>query len=730
MRTLTVLSLLVLAVLNPAAAASQTLSYDAMFAPDSNGLPAENPVWSPDGRRLLYVYDEALWQIDPANGRSEPVLRLADLEKAAGDGAGFDRVVWTPRGDSLLLLAGGDLWLQPFPSGDLRRLTRSEEAEEDPKPSPDGSRVAFVRDFDLWVLDLATGTERALTTDGTEDGFLNGTTDWLYWEEIWGREATGFWWSPDGTRIAFYRFDERQVPIHPLVDESPVHPKTRNQRYPKPGDPNPLVRVGVFDLTGGGTVWMETGDQDQYLARVAWTPSGDAVAIHALTRSQTRLDLLRCGAANGRCAPLLTEQWPTWVNVEKDFAFLPDGRFLWGSDREGWRRLYLAGADGRIVRPVSPEGWAVSSLDGVTSDGKQVVFTAFRTQGLGAAERHVLRTRLDGSGGKPEILTTGAAFHTALVDPQTGAWVHGQASADAPTSAELRRADGSVVPLPGAAPASYDPAALPQYEYLTIPGPGGTRLPARLLKPPGFQTSRRYPVIVYNYGGPSSQVVAHKWDVRRRDLWHKRMAQRGYVVFSVDNQSSLFFGKAGEDLDHRRMGEVNLAAQLAGIDYLKAQPWVDAARIGLWGWSGGGYNTLYSMLQRPGVWKAGVAGAPVTDWRLYDSHWTERYLDTPDDNASGYLDSSPLTYADRLKDPLLIVHGLADDNVHPQNSVVMSDAWIKAGIPFEQAFYPGQKHAFGPVSMRHFFQRMEEFFDRTLTPAPTSGRGEQSERFE
>jgi dipeptidyl-peptidase 4 len=715
MRTFLLLPVLFLTAFAPAAAAPPAiLSYDAMFAADSAGLRAEDPAWSPDGRRLLYIRDEALWRLDLADGgKTEPLLRLADLRKEAGKDADFDQVVWLPRGDSLLLVAGGDLWLLPLGSGDLRRLTRTdEEEEEDPKPSPDGSRVAFVRDFDLWLLDLATGTERALTTDGQEGVFLNGTTDWLYWEEIWDREATGYWWSPDGARIAYYRFDERQVPVHPLVDEAPLHPRVTSQKYPKPGDPNPVVRVGVLDLAGGRTVWMETGDQDQYLARVDWTPAGDAVAIQALARSQTRLDLLRCGAADGRCSTLLTEEWPTWVNLGRDFAFLPDGRFLWGSERDGWRRLYLAGADGRIVRPVSPEGWAVASLDGVAGEGT-VIFTAFRTLGLGPAERHVLRVRLD-AGSNAETLTVQAAVHSATIEPKSGAWVHSWSTADLPAQSEVRRADGSVVPLPGAPPSTYDPAALPPYTWFTIPGPEGSRLPARMLQPPGFDLRRKYPVIVYHYGGPGSQVVSRRWETRRRDLWHKRMAQRGYVIFSVDNQSSLFFGKAGEDLDYRRMGEVNLAGQLSGIDWLKSQPWVDPGRIGLWGWSGGGTNTLYCLLNRPGVWKAGVAGAPVTDWHLYDSNWTERYLDTPQENESGYLESSPLTYAARLKDRLLLVHGLADDNVHPQNTVVMSDALIKAGLPFEQAFYPGQKHALEPSSMRHFYERMEEFFDRAL----------------
>lgn len=716
MRTFLLLPLLGLTALSTATAAPSkgALSYDAMFAEDSSGLAAKDPVWSPDGRRLLYTRDEAIWLLDVARGTSEPLLRLADLRKAAGqEEVDVEQVVWSSRGDGLLLVVGGDLWLLPLGSSELRRLTRTEEAEDDPKPSPDGSRVAFVRDFDLWLLDLATGSERALTTDGREGAFLNGTTDWLYWEEIWDREATGYWWSPDGTRIAYYRFDERQVPVHPLVDESPLHPTVKQQGYPKPGDPNPVVRVGVLDLASGQTVWMETGDQDQYLARVAWAPAGDAVAIQALNRGQTRLDLLRCGAADGRCAPLLIEEHPTWVNLDKDFAFLPDGRFLWGSERDGWRRLYLAGSDGRSVRPVSPEGWAISSLDGVADDGSWVILTAFRTQGLGPAERHVLRVRLD-QDGTWENLTTQAAVHGAKVAPASGAWVHTWSTADLPPQSEVRRADGSVLALPWAAPSTYDPEALPFYTYFTIPGPEGSRLPARMLQPSGFDPTRKYPVIVYHYGGPNSQVIVRRWDTRRRDLWHKRMAQRGYVIFSVDNQASIFFGKAGEDRDHRRMGEVNLAGQLAGIDWLKAQGWVDPARIGLWGWSGGGYNTLYCLVHRPGVWRAGVSGAPISDLRLYDTAWTERYLDTPQDNESGYLESSPLTHADKLKDRLLLVHGLADDNVHPQNTIVMSDALIKAGIPFEQAFYPGQKHGFTPPAMRHFLARMEEFFDRAL----------------
>jgi len=718
------------------AAPPPALSYDALFAADVNGRSPDKLAWSPDGKRLIYTYDdghgEGLWSLDPAAGSLEELVRPGDLAKAAGkeqaEEMKIDGCQWSPRGDSLLLEADGDLYLFSFAGHGLRRLTRTAGEEKGAKFSPDGSRIAFARDENLYLLDVlgfpdtASGREQALTTDGKKDEILNGTTDWLYWEEIWDREATGFWWSPDSRRIAYYRFDERETPSHPLVDQSAKIPVVKWQKYPTSGDVNPKVRIGVLELSTGRTAWMETGDLDQYLARVAWTPDGGAVAIQALSRSQARLDLLRCSAGDGRCGTLVTESWPTWVNLADDLRFLPDGRFLWGSERSGRRRLYLFNPDGRLIRQVSPDGWVVTSVDRVPeADEKDpwVLFTGYRTEGLKALDRHVVNASLLDA--RFQVITPEAGTHTALAARHTGNWVHAWNTADSPGGAEVRLggerngSDGiKLIPLPSTPPAKFDPAALPRYEFLTIPGPDGIPLPARLLKPAGFDPGRRYPVIVYQYGGPGSQTVVNRWDRRRRDLFHKRMAQLGFAVLTVDGRSTTFFGKEGEDLDYRKMGEANLAAQLAGVEYLKTQRWADTSRLGLWGWSGGGTNTLFCLLSRPGVWKAGVAGAPVTDWHLYDSVWTERYLGTPDENEAGFLESSPINLADRLRDKLLIVHGLADDNVHPQNSVNMIDRLVQAGRPVEQAFYPGEKHAMRPPSIRHFFERMEEFWVRTL----------------
>jgi len=697
------------------------LSLETALAPDAYGSRPQQQAWSPDGRRLVYLWDEnggkALWSLDPATGRSEVLARLADLGE--GD-KGFElgAYAWSPKGDSLLLVSKGDLYLLALSGHKLRRLTRTAAEEEDPRFSPDGRHIAFERSLDLWTLDVATGKETRLTSDGRQNVTLNGVNDWVYGEEIWNRLPEAFWWSPDGSRVAYYRFDERSVGMYPLLDDSPLYPEVFLQKYPKAGTTNPKVKIGVADLATGKTVWMNTGTTDSYLARLEWTPRGDAVAIERLSRDQKRLDLLRCGAADGACSTLLTENWRTWINLGRDFRFLPDGRFLWGSERSGWRRLYLYGADGRLIREATPEGWEITSLDGVAEDGTWAMVTGFPTAGLGPTDRKVARVRLDAPDSKNwEVLTPEPGWHQALVSLRSGSWVHGWSDADTPPRAEVRTAAGAAVPLP-MVPAKLDAASLPKWELLTISGPDGSRLPARLLKPVGFDPSRRYPVVIYHYGGPGSQVVDNNWS--SRGLWHKLLATQGIAVFSVDNQSSTFFGKAGEDRDYRRFGTVNLAGQLAGVDYLKSLPWVDASRLGLWGWSGGGSNTLYCILNRPGVWKAAIAGAPVTDWKLYDSIWTERYLDRPQDNAQGYHDSAPLTYAANLKDHLLIVHGLADDNVHPQNTVQMSDAFVKAGLPFEQAIYPGQKHGFRPLEMRHFYERATEFFVRELGVTPYS----------
>ncbi len=724
MRTCRPLLPLLLAALCAAPAAASRQVDFKLIVPDegSAGDPA-GLAWSGDGERLAFRWNDGegdgLWVLSPRSGG--PPARVVAPGGLPGPGAGRDAEAfqWTPSSGELLVEGGGDLYLVGADGGP-RRLTETAAAETGPAFSPDGRLLAYVRDADLHVLDPGSGRERRLTRDGRPGVTLNGDTDWVYWEEIWGREATGFWWSPDSRRIAFYQFDETPVASYPLVDDTPTYPRVNWQRYPKAGTDNPRVRIGVVQARSGGrTVWMQTGEEEAYLARVAWHPSGRKLMIQRLNREQDRLDLLLCDAARGACDVVLTETWPTWINLGNDFAFLSGGGFIRGTEQDGWRRLDLHDAAGRRLRRLTPEGWAITDLLQVDEAGGWLLCEAFRTAGLGATDRHILKIPLAGPvppAGEVEILTPEPGWNEVLPAPRGGLWVHAWSDADHP---RVRRVRGPGLERPldlPAAPLEFDPADLPRWEFLTLPGPGGDALPARLLRPAGPPPGSGRPALMYHYGGPGSQVVINRWDGRGRDLWHKMMAARGYLVLSVDNQASAFFGKSGEDRQHRRFGEINLAAQLAAVEYLRQQPGVDASRIGLWGWSGGGTNTLYCLLNRPGVWAAGVAGAPVTDWRLYDTIWTERYLDHPGDNPEGYRASSPVTYAAQLADPLLVVHGTGDDNVHPQNTLVLIQALVGAEKLFEDAIYPAQKHGFRGLASRHFYRRMTGFFQRHLEP--------------
>jgi dipeptidyl-peptidase-4 len=681
--------------------------------------------WSPDGELLAFRHDTPegprfrIWA--SSDGREIAARPWNDLPVLPeGKLAQPVQFFWVPASKSILWQGDGDLFLERVLGEPLQRFTNSPEAEEKHLTfSPDGRRLAFSRGGNLWTLDLLSGKETSWTSDGDGDGIQYGDTDWVYWEEIWNRSAQAIWWSPRGDSLAFYRFDDRHVGQFPLLNESAPYPQIRWQRYPKAGTRNPAVEVWVLNVETGSRVRLETGDPEAfYLARVHWHPKGHAVAVERLNRDQNQLDLLLCELPSGSCRVLARQEAATWINLGEEFRFLPDGSFLWASEEEGWRRLYHFSAEGERLRPITPPGWQVTELLGLTPASAPVafVFQGFRTVGLGASERRVVAASFGAA--TFQVLDDRPGWHGGKLDPTGRFWLQEWSRATVPTERMIRRLDGAVIAaLPAATPLPAALRALPEPEILEIPGPGGARLPAQMIRPPDLPSKGRYPILMYHYGGPGSQVVADRFDARRT-LWHRWMAARGYVVLQVDNSASLFFGKRGEDQVHRRFGPLELEAQLAAVAWLKTQPWADTSRIGLWGWSGGGYHTLYALTHAPGVWRAAVAGAPVTDWSYYDSIWTERYLDHPEANAEGYRQASILEAADKLQDPLLLVHGTADDNVHPQNTVELLNRFIRAGKPVSVALYPGETHGFSPSAWRHLLERMTRFFDEHLQGGP------------
>jgi dipeptidyl-peptidase-4 len=618
---------------------------------------------------------------------------------------------WNRDGDRAVFTFGGDVFLLDT-AGRITRVTQTAGAEKDPAFSPNGRRIAFTRDNDLYTIDLSADRypETRLTATGA-DTVLNGVLDWVYMEELFTRgDVRATWWSPDGERLAFLQFREAPVPTYPIVDQIPVDATTTFQRYPKAGDPNPIVRAGVVAAGGGPVVWIDADTRDDgYLARVYWTGDGRAVAVEKLNRSQDHWTLLFGDAATGRTTVVMEENSPTWVNVTYARHYYARQRqFLLGSERDGHHHLYSFDMDGTLIRQLTRGNWEVTELNGVDEKKNRVYFTANEGNVL---ERHLFR--VDASGKNMKRITAEEGTHGVTMSPDFKYFVDRFSSHARPTRVSVHTSDGKEL-FEVADQVGPELAAMriPVPEFFTIEDQGRV-FHCRLWKPLDFDAAKEHPAIVYVYGGPHSQVVRKVWS--RHDLWHAYMAEQGYLIFSIDNRGSYGRGKAWEEPLLKQLGTVELEDQLVGVDYLKSQPFVDPDRIGVWGGSYGGTMTLLSMFKAPGVFKAGVSIAPVSDWRLYDSIYTERYMKEPQDNEAGYTEASALTHASKLADPLMVVHGDADDNVHMQNSIALVRKLIDAGKDFDLMMFPQKDHSIAGTADRTFlYRKMTAFFDRHL----------------
>jgi dipeptidyl-peptidase 4 len=651
--------------------------------------------------------------VDVTSARPTPSVLLAGhrVVRAGGDGSGevvsLADYAWSPRGDALLVVGQGDLFLVDARSGAARALTRTPETEEFPTFSPDGRRVAFVRGHDLFVVDVASGAETALTRTGS-DTLLNGRLDWVYEEELASRSGKAYAWSPDGRAIAYLQLDQSPIPTFPIVDFLPVRNEVFFQRYPKAGFPNSVARLGVVGLAKDGTAGPErlvpVAEDDYVVPELAWTPDGRAVAFREMNRAQNQLDLRLLPVpespreALGAASVVLTERSKTWIDVLAPPRFLKDGRrFLWLSERDGYAHAYVCETSGGACRAATQGPWVVDARvsfaggSGVLTVDERTGFLYFTATEKDARERHFYRVRLDGTG--RARLTQEDGTHKVLPSPDSRFFADTWSDATTPPRVFVSSQDGlRRIPIEE----NHSPAIL-QYErgaveWADVTAQDGATLHGMLVKPPGFDAARRYPVVVFVYGGPGVQAVQNAWSTA--GLLKQLLASRGFVVWSLDNRGSSDRGRAFEEPIFRQLGKIELEDQLAGVEYLKSLPFVDAARLGIYGWSYGGYMTLYALTHAPDVFKAGVAGAPVVDWRFYDSIYTERYMGTPDANPEGYESSAPLARAGDLKAPLLLLHGTADDNVHLANTMSFVDALVGAGRPHQLLVFPRQMHAF------------------------------------
>lgn len=617
--------------------------------------------------------------------------------------------IWSPSGKHILLPTEEDLFLYDIRAGEVRQITGDTAEERDPTFSPDSKKIAYLKNHDLVVLDLASLTEIRLTDRGTEN-LLIGRFDWVYEEEFGIR--TGFTWSPDSRFLAFFELDQSGENRFPIVDFIPVHNVAPEMAYPKAGDPNGIVRIGIVPAEGGPVVWMDIGrETDQYIPRIHWLKDSRTLAIQRLNRDQNRLDLLFAETNDGSSRVVLTEHDPSgWVDPADNITFLDDGNhFLWTSERSGWNHVFLYDLEGHVVSTITHGSWDVVNLEGVNEKTETVYFTATEKS---AIERHLYSVQFDGSGFRR--LTEDPGTHFVNFSPDTRYFIDVYSTATTPPRTTLHRETGRMVHILDAGTIE-DVAAmnLSAPEFFTITTADGLELNAMLIKPPDFDPLKRYPVLVYTYGGPGSQTVQNGW-LGTRGLWHQMMAQHGFLIFSVDNRGTGWKGNDFKNLLYRNLGK-GVLDQIEGSKYLSSLPYVDPDRIGIWGWSGGGWMTCMAMTRGAGYFKAGVAVAPVTDFRNYDTIWTERYMDQPQNNPSGYDASNPLTYIDRYRSGLFIIHGSADDNVHLSNSMQMAFALQNAGKPFEMMIYPRKLHGIrGRDTQVHLFNAITAYFLKEL----------------
>src|SRR5256885_13697948 len=684
-RRLFVISLAVLGVAplvaqSPQAAAPPALTVHAIWGTREFASDLVSPTWMKDGAAYTTIDADSagrtdLYRVDAVSGRRVLLVRGADLvPPGAQQPVSIEEYRFSADGAKLLIFTDaarvwrqstkGTFYVWDLPARRLIPVSAQPGYQMFAKLSPDGRMAAFVRANNIYVTDLTTGAETAVTADGN-DNVINGTSDWVYEEELDLRDA--FRWSPDGRRIAFWRLDQTAIRPFYLLNADSLYPELVPVRYPKAGTPNSEVRIGVVDLATHRTAWVDLGpDKDIYVAAMDFEGSSSEICLPRPNRHQNRLDLLLADTQRGASRVIMTDRDSAWVDANQPRWIDGGKQFLFVSERDGYDQVYLFNRDGSLVRRVTPGGWDVSQVYGV-DEKQKVLYCGGAIDGpLG---RPLVRIGLDGKG--LTRIASEPGTHGIEFDPTFRLYVDTYSRAGVPPVQTLRRADGRVVRAladNAALAARGAGLALARPEFITIKTAEGVELNAWIIKPKGFDPSRRYPLLMNVYGGPGSQTVTDSWGGASY-LWHQMLAQDGYLVASVDNRGTGGRGAKFMKMTYLHLGRYESADQIAAARWFAAQSYVDPDRIGIWGWSYGGYMSSLSMFRGAGVFKAALAVAPVTDWRFYDTIYTERYMRTPQENPAGYAEGAPLAYAHSLKGQSPLVHGTGDDNVHFQNSI-------------------------------------------------------------
>jgi dipeptidyl-peptidase-4 len=690
--------------------------------------------FSPDGKTVNYLksestsLDRVLWRAGVGKGSTPRVIarppgvgntdanvspeEALRRERMRVVDTGITSVVRASKADVAVIPLNSDLYLQRG-TGPLERLTDTPAPEIDPKLNADGTKVAFVREKELFVLDLATRKETQLT-QGATVGISHGLAEFMAEEEM--DRHTGYWWSPDGQMIAYQETDERKIPLFSIVHDGAQKPTVETHRYPFPGEKNAEVRLGLIPANGGETLWLDFDEPEReyYLARVKWE-SPRALLVQRLLRDQKLLRLFRVDARNGQTTLLLEEKSESWVNLNDDLYPIADtGQFIWASERSGFKHIELHDKDGDLVRTLTEGNWAVDSIACLDTRRREVWFTSGKDNVLGSK---LARVSLDG--GEIALVTPEQGTHKVVVADNGDAFVDTYSTVDKPPVTTLRSRLNEVIETLD--DAGRDPRLatleLAPPEFLTFQSRDGVILHGAYYAPRSTALGTRAPLIVMLYGGPHVQYVKDAWDLTA-DLRAQYFTQLGFAVWKMDNRGSARRGLAFESAIYRNMGAVEVRDQVDGVKFITGKkPEIDAARVGVNGRSYGGYMTLRCLTEAPEVFHAGVAEAPVTDWDGYDTCYTERYMGVPEKNTEGYNRSSVLHAVNRLKGKLLIMHGLIDENVHFRHTARLVAALVAAGKPFEVLPMPEERHSSRkPANRTHEVERLTRFFQVSLRP--------------
>jgi len=711
-----------------ALAQEKLLTIDDIFDPakrvNFNGTLA-NPRWLKDGVHYMVVSKDRnasprLLKVNAVTGKSQPLYDAARMEAAFASLPGINKedahrlanqtsYQLNPGETGVMINFANDLFYYEFGSERAIRLTSNPEEELGESFSPDGRMVSFIRGNNLYVEDLSMQRrERALTRDGNET-LLNGRLDWVYQEELYGRGNFGaYWWSPDSTRIAFLRLDERPVPEFPVVDHVPLDQNVEMTPYPKAGDPNPIAKLGVVNAAGGDVHWVDTYKypaEDLLIVRVGWFPDNKKVWFMAQNREQTFIDLNSANPDDGKSSNMFRESTKAWIGInDNGMRWLKDGSFLWLSDRSGWTHIYHYGADGKLIKQVTNGDWDVQSFGEVDEEKGTIYFSASEHSYIA---NHVYAIRIEGTGLSRITMTEGN--HRASFNRNATYFIDSWNDVNTPTQVRLYEAAGKMVRVID----ENKVDALTQYklgkvEFVNVKTRDGFTMEAMMIKPPDFDPSKIYPVWSYTYSGPQAPQVRNAWGGARY-LWHQMLAEKGYIIWMCDNRTASSKGVNSAWPLYKNFGELELRDLEDGFAWLKSQPYVDGSRIGLWGWSYGGYMTSYALTHSQ-TFKIGISGGTVSDWRNYDSIYTERYMLTPQHNPDGYKKSSPVNAAKDLHGKLLLIHGAIDDNVHMANTVQFLYELQKAGKQVQLMVYPKSRHGLtDPVLVKHWYQMMTDF---------------------